>query len=66
MKAWRVYMNGKFLGITESNYHWAVGYWVKRARTTGNRYKLVEIALADADGPVFNRDYVFTACAVFT
>lgn len=40
--AWKVYRNGKDLGIVESNYRYASQYWKSRA-TSDNKYKLIPI-----------------------
>ena len=39
---WEVFMDGKFLGIVESDYLLAVKYWQDRAFATGRVYKLKE------------------------
>ena len=30
--SYRVLCNGRFIGIVESNYHWASAYWAKQCR----------------------------------
>lgn len=40
---WAVFMDGKYLGIVESNYTWASKYWSRRAVLTGHVYRLVQI-----------------------
>lgn len=37
---WRVFMNGKDLGIVESNFAYANDYWRERSRITGDRFIL--------------------------
>ena len=39
-QSWRVFRNGRYIGITESNYPWALRYWGERARVTGDNYQL--------------------------
>ena len=39
-QSWRVYRNGRYIGITESNYAWASRYWSERARVTGASFTL--------------------------
>ena len=41
MSAWRVMKNGKFFGITETNYKWASKYWAARC-TKETKYTLKE------------------------
>ncbi len=36
---WQVFMNGKFIGIEESNYPWASKYWASR-NTKERRFTL--------------------------
>jgi hypothetical protein len=39
--SWRVFMNGKDLGIVESNFAWASVYWKSRC-TDDRKFKLVK------------------------
>ena len=47
MKAYEVYVNGRFTGITESNLSWASFYWAGQTRKNkeGKVYKLKEITI---------------------
>lgn len=45
-KAWRVYKNGKDMGIVETNYDWAVKYYASKT-TQNTRYKLVPYDFSD-------------------
>jgi hypothetical protein len=38
---WRVFLNGKSIGIIETNFTWADPYWRSRC-TSKKRYRLVE------------------------
>ena len=38
---WKVYRNGTFTGIVESNYHYAISYWRGREKATGYNFRLV-------------------------
>ena len=39
---WKVYINGKYIGIKESNYHYAKMYWSEVARTQHVSVKLIK------------------------
>lgn len=45
---WKVYRNGKYLGIIETNHAWAKQYWSKRC-TDDSKYTLVEVGAAHAN-----------------
>lgn len=38
---WKVYRDGAFTGILESNYPYALAYWRERAKITGYNFKLI-------------------------
>lgn len=44
---WAVFINGKDIGIIETNYRYAASYWSDRERITGHKIKL---KVVDTDG----------------
>lgn len=46
ISSWEVWHRGEFLGIVETNYRWALEYWLNRRTVDGEAFKLKEVTHA--------------------